>query len=73
LTKISFTLRKTTSVTLKIYNLLGEEIGTLLNGEQLVSGTHEVAFQSSNLSSGTYFYRLITLEFSETKRMILSK
>jgi choice-of-anchor B domain-containing protein len=73
LTKISFTLRATTSVTLKVFNILGEEVGTLLQGERLGAGNHEVAFRASNLSSGIYYYRLTTPEFSETRQMVLSK
>lgn len=73
LTKISFTLKKATAVTLKIYNLLGEEVRTLLHDEPLISGHHEVVFRAPELSSGTYFYRLTTPEYSETKRMLLLK
>jgi hypothetical protein len=73
LTKISFTLQKATTVTLKVFNLLGEEIRTLFSREPLTSGNHEVAFQASDLPSGIYYYRLTTPEFSETRQMILSK
>jgi len=62
------------SVQLKIYNVLGQEIATLVNKEQ-VTGTYNVNFDTSALSSGVYFYRLTAnykhSSFSQTKKMIL--
>jgi hypothetical protein len=55
-----------------VLDILGREIATL-GDEQLQPGAYEVDFNASNLVSGVYFYRLITDEFSETKRMILIK
>jgi hypothetical protein len=59
-------------VTLKIYDITGREIQTLVN-ESLAPGTYETIFNGSMLNSGIYFYKLITNGFTETKRMILIK
>jgi len=55
-----------------VYDILGRKIATLLN-EEMDPGYYEVAFNGSNLSSGTYFYRLSTQDYSETKSMVLLK
>lgn len=57
-TTLSFTLAKTSLVTLKVYNLLGEEVVTLLEKELLDEGTQEITFNAGNLASGVYFYRI---------------
>ncbi len=59
-------------VTLKIYNILGQEIITLVNKEQNI-GEYRIKFDAGkhNLSSGVYIYRLQAGKFSETKKMIL--
>lgn len=59
-------------VTLKVYDLLGKEVSTLVN-EKLNPGTYRVEFNAGSLTSGVYFYRLSTGDFSDTKRMILIK
>jgi hypothetical protein len=59
-------------VTLKIYDILGNEISTLVNEEQS-AGVYEVDFDGSRLSSGAYIYKIQTSDFSETKKMILNK
>ena len=59
-------------VTLTIYDVLGRKIATLLN-EEMDPGYYEVSFSGSNLSSGTYFYKLSTQDYSETKSMVLLK
>ena len=59
-------------MTLKIYDLLGDEIATLIN-ENKPAGSYEVNFIASSLSSGTYFYKLQVGSFIETKKMILMK
>lgn len=59
-------------VTLKIYDILGREVATLVNKKQQ-PGNYEVIFNASHLSSGTYFYRLISGDFSKTKKFILLK
>jgi|GEM_PF-1736562 len=59
-------------VTLKVYDVLGKEIETLVN-ENLKPGTYEVKFDGSKLSSGIYFYTLAAGEYNETKKMVLIK
>ena len=71
-TKISFAVSKTSNVRMLIYDHLGREVATLIN-EELSPGTYEKEFDGSNLSSGIYYYKLITGEFSETKKMVLVK
>lgn len=71
-TKINYTLPTSGLVTLKVYDILGKEVASLVN-EVKTSGRYEVQFNASNLSSGTYFYRLETGKFVETKKMLLLK
>lgn len=59
-------------VVLKVYDVMGREVQTLLN-ESLKPGTYEVSFDGSTLTSGVYFYKLITGDFTETKKMLLLK
>ncbi|MBM4165723.1 MAG: T9SS type A sorting domain-containing protein [Ignavibacteria bacterium] len=59
--------------TLKVFDILGREVTTLLNNEELQEGEHEIEFDASKLSSGMYFYRLQAGKFSETKKMLLMK
>ncbi len=60
----------TTNVVLKVYDVLGREVRTLVNKEQK-PGNYKVNFNAGNLSSGIYFYRLTVNEFSQTKKIIL--
>jgi hypothetical protein len=69
-TNINFTLPNTEFVTLKIYDVLGKEVATLIN-EELNAGNHTKIWDAKNLSSGVYFYKLQAGKFSETKKMIL--
>jgi hypothetical protein len=59
-------------VSLKVYDILGKELQTLVN-EQLQPGTYEVTFDGSGLASGIYFYQLKAGEFLETKKLVLLK
>ena len=59
-------------ITLKIYDVLGREVITLVN-EELSAGKHEVIFDASQFSSGIYFYQLKAGSFVQTKKMILIK
>jgi hypothetical protein len=59
-------------VTLKIYDVLGTEIATLVN-EEKQAGSYSVSFDASSLASGIYFYKLVSGSFVETKKMILMK
>ncbi len=69
-TTINYELPVAANVTIKIYDVLGEELAVLVN-EEKPAGTHSVAFNAANLPSGTYFYRLTTNNFSQTKKMVL--
>jgi len=71
-TKINFSVPKQGYVTLKVYDLLGREVKTLVN-EIKTTGNYVVEFNASNLASGVYFYRLETEGFSDVKRMMLVK
>ncbi|MEP0862682.1 MAG: T9SS type A sorting domain-containing protein [Ignavibacterium sp.] len=57
---------------LKVYDVLGNEVATLVN-EEKPAGSYEVTFDASNLSSGIYFYKINAGSFSDTKKMILIK
>jgi hypothetical protein len=72
-TKIQFALPVGGNVTLKVFNLLGQEVQTLINNQVIPAGRHEVIFDASNLPSGIYFYRIHTDSFAQVKKMILLK
>ncbi|RCK71604.1 MAG: hypothetical protein IGBAC_1575 [Ignavibacteriae bacterium] len=69
-TTIKFEIPKTTHVTLKIYNILGQEVAELVN-EEKKPGVYNVNWNASGFPSGTYFYRLKTTDFTYTKKIIL--
>jgi hypothetical protein len=71
-TKVRFSIPKSSNVKLAVYDMLGREAALLVN-EQLSPGSYEYDFNASELTSGTYFYRLQSEEFSEIKKMILVK
>jgi len=71
-TTFRFKMPKSTFVTLKIYNLLGTEIETLIH-EYRQAGEYEITWYTNNLPSGIYLYCLEAGEFVETKKMILQK
>jgi hypothetical protein len=71
-TTISFTITTSSLVTLKVFDILGNEIRSLVN-EEKSAGNYELEFNAANLPSGVYFYRLQTANFIETKKMILMK
>lgn len=71
-TKIRFALPKQGLVTLKIYDILGREVSTLVN-EVKQAGIYTVEFNGSNYASGVYFYRIESGKFSDVKRMVLLK
>ncbi|MBI5402707.1 MAG: T9SS type A sorting domain-containing protein [Ignavibacteriae bacterium] len=71
-TKISFDLPKSGLVTLKIYDVVGREVKTLVN-EVKNAGSYAVQFDGAAFSSGTYFYRLESNNFVSTKKMVLIK
>ncbi|MDD5361231.1 MAG: T9SS type A sorting domain-containing protein [Ignavibacteria bacterium] len=71
-TKINFAIPKQGLVTMKIYDVLGREVRTLVNEIKQV-GNYSVEFNASDLASGVYFYKLDAGTFSDIKRMILIK
>jgi len=71
-TTIRFTLGTEEIVTLKIFNMLGQEVTTLLH-EKLGAGNHIVRFDAAKLTSGVYFYQVNAGKFVETKKMLLLK
>ena len=71
-TIINYQLSMFNYVSLKVYDVLGKEVATLVNEKQS-AGKYEVEFDGSNLTSGVYFYKLTAGEFTDTKRMILIK
>ena len=71
-TKIKYHIYKESRVEIKVYNILGSEVMTLIN-ENKEPGTYEVELNAGNLSSGTYIYRIIAGDFVDAKKMILLK
>jgi len=71
-TKIEYSIPAQSKVELKIYNVIGQEVATLVNELQL-AGTHHVKFNAVNLASGVYFYRLTAGDFVSVKKMVLLK
>jgi hypothetical protein len=77
-TTIEFDLPRAAQVTVRIFNILGQEIASFLS-EPLTAGTHRIVWNAGNLASGVYFYRITTRQtdggqakdFTETKKMIL--
>ncbi|MBU1708305.1 T9SS type A sorting domain-containing protein, partial [bacterium] len=71
-TTISYALKDVGFVTLKIYNLLGQEVTTLVS-QRLEAGRYTATFMADNLPSGVYIYRLEVNDFTATKKMVLMK
>jgi len=71
-TTIKYSIPNTERVTLKIYNILGQEVATLVDEEQK-PGVYELKFDAGNLASGVYFYRLKAGGFTAVKKMMLVK
>jgi hypothetical protein len=72
ITTISYSLPATALVKIKIFNILGQEIATLVNQEK-PAGNYEVNFNASNLPSGVYIYKMKAGEYVETRKMVLLK
>jgi hypothetical protein len=82
-TTIEFSLAQPSLVTMKVYNMLGQEVATLVDNEELDNGAQQVEFDANNLTSGVYFYKLVAQGiddeetrgefFQATKRMLLVK
>ncbi len=71
-TTIKFDLAKDGHVSLKIYDVLGNQVADLIE-EEKTAGKYSVSFSAGHLSSGVYFYRLVTPTFTDTKKMVLLK
>jgi hypothetical protein len=71
-TNIVFNLASSEDVTLKVFNLMGQEVAELVNG-RMNAGPHNVEFDAETLSSGIYYYKLEAGEFTQTKKMLLLK
>jgi hypothetical protein len=71
-TKIKYSVPRSSKIVIKVYDILGNEIETLVN-EQKPAGSYEVKFDAASLPSGVYFSQLTAGEFIQTKKIILLK
>lgn len=71
-TRISYSIPNNSDVSLTVYDLLGREVRTLVNEHQN-AGNYVVMFNSGNMASGVYFYRLSTENYTEIRRMVIIK
>ena len=71
-TRIEFTLNERSRVTLTVYNMLGQEVATLIDG-LMEAGGHNITWNASNAASGVYFYKLSAGDISRTMKMVLLK
>jgi len=71
-TKIRFSITQVGFTTLKVFDVLGNEVATLIN-EEMPAGKYEIEFSGNELTSGIYFYQLKAGSFIETKKMVLMK
>ena len=72
ITTITFSIPSKSFITLKVFDFLGREVSTIIS-EELPSGNHTRQWNAMNFASGIYFYRLQTVKFNETKKLILLK
>jgi len=71
-TKIDFTIPSSSQVVLKVFNVLGQEVASLVNGT-MTAGSHTVTFDASKLASGVYLYKITAGSFVSTRKMVLLK
>jgi hypothetical protein len=71
-TKIPFDLPQSGTVVLKVFNIIGQEVATLVNG-RMEAGSHEIVFEASRLTTGVYIYRLVSGSNSASRRMLFVK
>jgi hypothetical protein len=71
-TQIEYTIPKQSFVSIKVYNLLGQDVATLVNSVKQ-AGVHDVTFNASELPSGIYYYRMNAGNYSDVRKMILVK
>jgi hypothetical protein len=69
-TEIKFSITKPGHVTLKVFDMLGREVTTLIN-EEMPAGTYKSRFDASNLASGIYIYRIVSGNFAAIRKMVL--
>ena len=72
ITTLRFALPIETQVSIQIYNLQGRQVSTLVNGN-MAAGYHSVVWNADSYSSGVYFVKMITSEFTETQNLMLMK
>jgi peptide deformylase len=71
-TKISYSIPRSSKVVLKVFDVSGREVATLENSER-AAGIHQVTFDAHHLASGVYYYRLVSDGFVQTKKIVLTK
>ncbi len=71
-TKISYTVARAGRVTIRVYDILGKEVATLMDGERQ-PGSYQATFSAANLTSGVYYYRMTAGGYAATRRMIVVK
>jgi hypothetical protein len=71
-TSIKYSIKVAGLVSIKVYDILGNEVATLVN-EEKVQGVYSVTFDASHLSSGVYFYKINSGNYSEVKKMVFIK
>jgi hypothetical protein len=72
-TTISFSLPESADVTLQVFNLHGQMVGTVLQNVSKNAGVHTISFDASSLSSGVYIYRIVAGNFTASQKMVLVK
>jgi hypothetical protein len=72
ITNIKFAIAKAGHVNIRVFNILGEEVATIVN-ENKTPGAHSIEFDASRLASGLYFYTLTASNYVETRKMVLLK
>ncbi len=72
-TQIDYSLPKQSEVVLKVYDMLGQEVATLVNHAVQQAGTYTETFNASNLPSGVYYYKLTAGQYTDVRKMILIK
>ncbi|MFA8342361.1 MAG: T9SS type A sorting domain-containing protein [Rhodothermaceae bacterium] len=71
-TKIEYSIKESSNVKIVVYDMLGQEIKTLVNSEKS-AGTHSVNFDGSSLPSGIYYCKIVSTNFNKTIKMLLTK